>query len=106
MAWLGLTFQAGLLHAAWRELAVSVRGTLGLLVLTCGSAAALARLTLTPLGWRLLVLGIAPGGVTDMALIAQVLHQNVSVVTTAYVVRIFLLMPLARPLIHWTQRFD
>lgn len=103
-AWLGSTFQARLLHAARRELAVSMLGTLGLLVLTCGSAAALA--PFTTLDWRLLVLGIAPGGVTEMALTAQVLHQNVSVVTAAHVVRIFLLMPLARPLLRWIQRFD
>ncbi|MGN7871337.1 AbrB family transcriptional regulator [Paracoccus sp. 22332] len=103
-AWLGSTFQAKLLHAARRELAVSMLGTLGLLVLTCGSAAALA--PFTPLDWRLLVLGIAPGGVTEMGLTAQVLHQNVSVVTAAHLVRIFLLMPLARPLLSWSQRFD
>jgi len=103
-AWLGSTFQADLLRAARRELAISVLGTLGFLMLACGSAAALARLT--PLDWRLLVLGIAPGGVTEMALTARFLHQDMSVVTAAHVVRIFLLMPLARPLIRWIQRFD
>jgi hypothetical protein len=40
-----------------------------------------------------------------MALTAQFLHQSVPVVTAAQVVRIFLLMPLARPLIRWTERF-
>ncbi|WP_313200181.1 AbrB family transcriptional regulator [Rhizobium sp.] len=102
-AWLGSTFQARLLRGAGRELTISLVGTLFLLVLTCGSAAILARFT--PLDWRSAVLGIAPGGVTEMALTAQFLHQSVPVVTAAQVVRIFLLMPLARPLIRWTQRF-
>ncbi|WP_418024088.1 AbrB family transcriptional regulator [Paracoccus sp. TD-10] len=101
-AWLGSTFQAQMLRAARRELAISMLGTLGLLALTCGSAAALARFT--PLDWRSVVLGIAPGGVTEMALTAQFLNQDVSLVTAAHVVRIFLLMPLARPLIRLTER--
>ncbi|MGV1988716.1 AbrB family transcriptional regulator [Agrobacterium sp. 22-221-1] len=102
-AWLGSTFQASLLRGAGRELTISLVGTLCLLLLTCGSAAILARFT--PLDWRSAVLGIAPGGVTEMALTAQFLHQSVPVVTAAQVVRIFLLMPLARPLIRWTERF-
>ncbi|MBB4351621.1 AbrB family transcriptional regulator [Aliirhizobium cellulosilyticum] len=102
-SWLGSTFQASLLRGAGRELTISLLGTVCLLVLTCGSAAVLARFT--PLDWRSAVLGIAPGGVTEMALTAQFLHQSVPVVTAAQVVRIFLLMPLARPLIRWTERF-
>lgn len=102
-SWLGSTFQSNLLRGAGRELTISLLGTLCLLLLTCGSAAILAQFT--PLAWRSAVLGIAPGGVTEMALTAQFLHQSVAVVTAAQVVRIFLLMPLARPLIRWTERF-
>lgn len=102
-SWLGSTFQRHLFSGARREMLVSLLGTLVLLTLTCLGAVALSRLT--GLRWEVLVLGTAPGGVTEMALTAQYLHQNVALVTAAHVVRIFLLMPLARPLIRLTDRF-
>jgi membrane AbrB-like protein len=102
-SWLGSVFQPGLLRGAGRELTISMLGTLLLLGLIGGAAGLLAQIA--PLDWRTLLLGIAPGGVTEMALTAQFLHQSVAVVTAAQVVRIFALMPLARPLIRWTERF-
>ena len=100
--WLGSTFQPALFRGARRELAVSLFGTPVLLVLTCLGAVALS--ALTPLSWETVILGMAPGGVTEMALTAQYLHQNLSLVTAAHLVRIFLLMPLARPLMRLADR--
>lgn len=101
-SWLGSVFQPGILRSAGRELTISMLGTMVLLVLIGGAALLLARIT--PVDIRSLLLGIVPGGVTEMALTAQFLHQNVAVVTAAQIVRIFVLMPLARPLIRWTER--
>jgi uncharacterized membrane protein AbrB (regulator of aidB expression) len=47
----------------------------------------------TGLDWEVLVLGAAPGGVTEMALTAAFLHQNVPLVTAFHLTRIFLIVP-------------
>ncbi|MDS9468819.1 AbrB family transcriptional regulator [Paracoccus sp. MBLB3053] len=103
-AWLGSTFQTHLFRGAWHEMVVSLIGTVLLLALTSGGALILARLS--GLNWETAILGTAPGGVTEMALTAQYLRQDVALVTAAHVVRIFLLMPLARPLIRLLDRHD
>lgn len=101
-AWLGSTFRPGIFRQAGREMAVSAAGTLLLLVLTVLSAVVVARgLGLT---WETLVLATAPGGVTEMSLAARFLAQDVSLVTAAHLVRIFLFMPLARPLVALVDR--
>lgn len=103
-AWLGSTFQAHLFRGAGHEMLISLVGTVLLLALT--SAGALLIAHFSPIGWESAVLGTAPGGVTEMALTAQYLRQDVALVTAAHVVRIFLLMPLARPLIRLLDRLD
>jgi len=103
-AWLGSTFQSRLLRGAAREMAISLVGTILLLALTTAGAILLARVT--GLNWEAVVLGTAPGGVTEMALTAQYLQQDVALVTAAHLVRIFLLMPIARPLIRALDRYD
>ncbi|WP_371823268.1 AbrB family transcriptional regulator [Paracoccus sp. Z118] len=101
-AWLGSTFQRKLFEGAGREMLVSIAGTLLLLALSTAGAVAVARLTGLP--WETLILATAPGGVTEMALTARYLQQSVSFVTAAHVVRIFLLMPVARPLVRAIDR--
>ncbi|MEI4488765.1 AbrB family transcriptional regulator [Frigidibacter sp. MR17.14] len=103
-SWLGSTFQPAVITSARREIAISAAGTALLLLLT-SLGAALLSLAAQP-GWRVLVLAAAPGGVTEMALTARALHESVTLVTAAQVVRVFALMPLARPLIRWSERFD
>lgn len=39
------------------------------------------------------MLGIAPGGVTEMALTAGILGQDVALVTAMHITRIFAIMP-------------
>ncbi|SDD71667.1 hypothetical protein SAMN05421538_102273 [Paracoccus isoporae] len=101
-AWLGSTFQPTLLGGARRELLATVLGTVALLALVGAGAVLIARGFGLP--WQTVILGTAPGGVTEMALTAQYLDQDVALVTAAHVVRIFLLMPLARPLVRLAQR--
>ena len=101
-AWLGSTFRPGIFREAGREMAVSVAGTLLLLALSCASAAGIAGWL--GLDWETAVLAVAPGGVTEMSLAARFLAQDVALVTAAHLVRIFLFMPLARPLVRLVHR--
>lgn len=101
-AWLGSTFQPALFRGAGRELAISLIGTLMMLPLIAVGAALIAMLT--GLEWETLLLSAAPGGVTEMALTAQYLQQDIALVTAAHLVRIFLLMPMARPMIRFISR--
>lgn len=101
-AWLGSTFRPGIFREAGREVAVSFAGTLLLLTVAVLSAALIARAL--GMNWETLVLATAPGGVTEMALAARFLGQDVSLVTAAHLVRIFLFMPLARPLVLFVDR--
>lgn len=102
-AWLGSTFQPSLFRGARRELAATVLGTVALLAMVGAGSVLIARIS--GLSWQTIILGTAPGGVTEMALTAQYLDQDVALVTAAHVVRIFLLMPLARPLVRLAARF-
>ncbi len=101
-AWLGSTFQSNLFSGARRELIVSLGGTILMLTMIGGCAFAIAKLSGLP--WEVVLLSTAPGGVTEMALTAQYLSWDVTFVTSAHLVRIFLLMPLARPLLRMIAR--
>lgn len=101
-AWLGSTFRPGIFRQAGREMAISIAGTLLLLAMAVLSAVLIARAL--GMNWEVLVLSVAPGGVTEMALAARFLALDVSLVTAAHLVRIFLFMPLARPLVMLVDR--
>jgi hypothetical protein len=65
--------------------AVSVTG-----MLVFGAALALALVPLTGLGFDVLFVGLAPGGVSEMALIALSLAANPALVTAMHIYRIIL----------------
>ena len=52
-----------------------------------------------------LMLGMMPGGITELCLTAEALHLSVAVVTALQVMRLFLVMFLAEPVFVWWQRF-
>lgn len=52
-----------------------------------------------------LMLGMMPGGITELCLTAEALHLSVAVVTALQVLRLFLVMFLAEPLFVLWQRF-
>lgn len=89
--WLGSTFRRELL-AGGRRLLVSVT-TSTLLLLGTISACALSFATMTDLPWEVLVLGMAPGGVTEMALTAKFLNVDLAMVTALQLTRIFIFIP-------------
>ncbi|WP_225027575.1 AbrB family transcriptional regulator [Xinfangfangia pollutisoli] len=89
--WLGSTFRREILARAGRLVLTSTASILTMLALCSAMAAGIA--WASGLDWRLLVLGAAPGGVTEMALTAKFLHQDATIVTAFHLTRIFIFMP-------------
>ena len=90
---LGSRFDREKLVGAGSYILAASASTAVLLTLCLLIAAALARLSGTPLPG--LVVSTAPGSVTEMALTAKALHEPVAMVTAYHLVRIFILIPLA-----------
>lgn len=89
--WLGSTFRRELFTSGEGHIPATSVSALVLLVLISGAALGLAQLGGHP--WETLVLGAAPGGVTEMALTAKFLGAEVALVTAIQLTRIFLFMP-------------
>jgi membrane AbrB-like protein len=89
--WLGSTFRRDLLLGGRRLLGTLMINTLALLLVI--SACAIALAAMTGLDWEVLVLGMAPGGVTEMALTAKFLGVDLAMVTALQLTRIFIFMP-------------
>lgn len=89
--WLGSTFRRELFLSAGRLVVATTVTSMLLVVLCTAFAASLALVTDFP--WEILVLGAAPGSITEMALTAQFLHEDVALITAFHLVRIFLIIP-------------
>lgn len=89
--WLGATFRRSFLTSALRMTLISLSSAMLLLLLCSLSGVAIAHLS--GLSWQTVVLGAAPGGVVEMALTAKFLQQNVVLISTFHIVRIFIFMP-------------
>lgn len=89
--WLGATFRRDFITSALRLTMISAGSSL-LLLLLC-SLCAFGLATVSGVDWQTVVLGSAPGGVVEMALTAKFLGQNVVLITTFHLVRIFIFMP-------------
>ncbi|MGF1594324.1 MAG: AbrB family transcriptional regulator [Kiloniellaceae bacterium] len=89
--WLGSTFRRELFLNAGRLVVATTLTSMLLVVLCTAFAASLALITDFP--WELLVLGAAPGSITEMALTARFLHEDVALITAFHLVRIFLIIP-------------
>lgn len=99
---LGAMFQRQLLREARRFLAAAVVVT-GLMI-GAANAMAFALGPLTGLPFSTLALSLAPGGLSEMSLTAQVLHLAVPVITAFHLMRIFLIVLLTPWLLaglHW-----
>ncbi|WP_167645521.1 AbrB family transcriptional regulator [Mameliella alba] len=100
--WLGGAFRRELLGG---PLLGSALLSSGLLLATCGLGAwALSRVFGAP--FATVMLGIAPGGVTEMALTAGILAQDVALVTAMHLTRIFVIMPNAGWIARLSNRAD
>ncbi len=89
--WLGSTFRRELFLDAGRLVVATAVTSLLLVALCTAFAASLALVTEVP--WNILVLGAAPGSITEMALTARFLHEDVALITAFHLVRIFLIIP-------------
>lgn len=103
-SWLGATFRRSFLTSALRKTVISISSALMLLLLCSLSGVAIAHLS--GLSWQTLVLGAAPGGVVEMALTAKFLQQNVVLITTFHLVRIFIFMPNIPWIVRLIARHD
>ncbi|WP_425101924.1 AbrB family transcriptional regulator [Tropicibacter sp. S64] len=102
--WLGSTFRHDLFVNQKRQLVAILLSTLVLLGLVSGIAVAIAWLAGQP--WEVLVLGAAPGGVTEMALTAKFLGIDLALVTAFQLTRIFLFMPNIPWMIRMIDAFE
>ncbi len=104
--WLGATFRRDFLTTALAQTVTSLASSLVLLALC--SACAIGIAALAGVDWQVLVLGAAPGGVVEMALTAKFLAQNVVLITTFHLVRIFIFIPnipwIVRMILRWETR--
>ena len=89
--WLGSTFRRELFLNAGRLVVATALTSMLLVALCTAFAASLALVTDFP--WDVLVLGAAPGSITEMALTARFLHEDVALITAFHLVRIFLIIP-------------
>lgn len=102
--WLGSTFRRDLFQAAGRLVMASILATLALLAMTSCVAVAIA-FTLG-FDWELMVLSAAPGGVTEMALTAKFLGQDVALITAFHLTRIFIFIPNIPWIIGLIHRYE
>ena len=102
--WLGSTFRRDLFATAGRKVVASALASVVLIVLSGGFAIGIGAFTTQH--WEALVLGGAPGGVTEMALTAQFLGEDVALITAFQLVRIFLILPNVPWIVRLIHRLD
>ncbi|MFN3499124.1 MAG: AbrB family transcriptional regulator [Pannonibacter indicus] len=102
--WLGSTFRRSLFTSAGRLVGSIALSTLLFVLLS--TACGLISASLLGMGWENLVLGAAPGGVTEMALTAKFLELDVALITAFHLVRIFLIVPFIPALSRLMHRLE
>ncbi|MCD1636498.1 AbrB family transcriptional regulator [Martelella mediterranea] len=107
-SWLGAQFRREVLTTALGMSVMAIASSM-LLLLLC-SLCAIAIAAISGLDWKAVVLGAAPGGAVEMALTAKFLEENVVLITTFHIVRIFIFMPsipwIVKGLLRYDQRND
>ena len=96
---LGVRFEARFVRTAPSWLLSVLWGTLGMIALSAGFAALLA--WATGVHPATMILGTAPGGITEMAITAKVLQLGVPMVTALQVCRLVAVLILVGPLFRW-----
>jgi len=94
-------------HAFFRKAPAFLLRIFGFTLLAMLSAAGMAELLslFADVDHISLMLGMMPGGITELCLTAEALHLSVALVTALQVLRLFLVMFLAEPLFRlWTAR--
>lgn len=96
---LGVRFRRDFLRTAPAWLGTVALGSLVLMALCAGFAAAVAWATGQP--WVTMVLATAPGGIAEMAITAKVLQLGVPLVTALQVCRLMAVLLLVEPMYRW-----
>lgn len=99
---LGVRFKRDFLRTAPAWLGTVTLGTLALMALCAGFAAAMAWAAGQP--WLTMVLATAPGGIAEMANTAKVLQLGVPVVTALQVCRLMAVLLLVEPVYRWLYK--
>ncbi|WP_027016221.1 AbrB family transcriptional regulator [Comamonas composti] len=99
---LGVRFRPEFVRTAPRWLGSVALGTLVLMAVCAGFAWMLHAITGLP--WVTLLLATSPGGITEMAITAKVLHLGVPLVTAFQVCRLIAVLLLVAPIFHWLQK--
>ena len=101
---LGVRFRRSFVHLAPRWLGSVAFGT-ACMILLCGGFAWLVHLVVD-IHWATMVLGTAPGGISEMAITAKVLQLGVPLVTALHVTRLAGVLLLAGPAYLWLGDAD
>lgn len=100
----GARFAGLTLSTSGRTIFLAVCVTVGMLLLSSAGAILLAPIIgIDPLA---LLLALAPGGVTEMSLIALALNQDIAFVTTHHVIRIALIVMIGPAVFAATQKWQ
>ena len=102
--WLGSTFRPSLFSSAGRFVSVAVFCST-FFVAICALTGALISMLLG-LPFETMVIASAPGGVTEMALTAKVLHADVSLITAFHLTRILIIVPNISWVIRLVDRYE
>ncbi len=102
--WLGSTFRRELFVEGGKLVAALIGSAV--LLLAAVSACAIGFATIAEQNWEVLVLGAAPGGVTEMALTAKYLGVDIALVTAFQLTRILIFMPNIPWIIMLIDRFE
>ncbi len=102
--WLGSTFRREIFVRGGREVLMLLGNAVLLLGIVSVFALGLAALAGQP--WEVLVLGAAPGGVTEMALTAKYLGTDLALVTAFQLTRILMFMPNMPWIVGLVSRLD
>lgn len=89
--WLGCMFKRELFVNSPMRVVAVIASTAVLMLLTAVMAVVIS--WITGIQWQTMVLATAPGSVTEMALTAKILDQQVALVTAYHILRIFIIMP-------------
>ncbi len=101
---LGVRFRPGFIAVAPRWMAAVASGTVVLLLVSAVAAWALAKTMALPV--PTMVLALAPGGITEMAITAKVLQLGVPLVTAFQVSRVLAVLLLVEPLYRWGSAYS
>jgi membrane AbrB-like protein len=100
---LGVRFRPEFIHSAPRWLFSVAIGTFGMMAMSALASFGLSKLA--PLPVATIILGLAPGGIAEMAITAKVMQLGVAIVTALQTCRVIAVLFLAEPLYHRLKHF-